>query len=390
MLANPFLIYILTFGSALAIYQLGWSEIYPPTTPGIVLFFAFSFFVAGAFGWLVQPRVRSIRAYRAGLLPGWAIAVPLACFAADLVYAGSVPLIDMIRGQFHYTSFKGMPSLHVFAVTFGSVYSIIRFADFLYETGGVRWRYLGEAAIPIIFLLSIVYRGPALIVLTSWVFVFLIYLPRIRVSHVLTMIGLGALLLFGAAKLGEARSGNVNGLGHASAAFHGSNLGPVAFWLFLYSTGPLANFQYAVSTVQPSYDLKRIPEYIVSELLPDTISHRILPRLGAGPDRNIPEFSDHFNVSSIFSRSWIFFGWISVLTTFAVFIFILYAYLGAIRTSPLAVPCLALLNTFVVYNLFDNMIATTSIGIQLLWPLLLGMLLKRRPSIRTGQLQVGA
>ncbi|MGY8706238.1 hypothetical protein RAD16_10920 [Bradyrhizobium sp. 18BD] len=387
MLANPFLIYILTFGSALAIYQLGWSEVYPPTTRGIVLFFAFSFCVAGAVGWLAQSRVRSIRAYRPGLLPGWAIVVPLACFAADLIYAGSVPLIDLVRGQFHYTSFRGMPSLHVFAVTFGSVFSTIRFADFLYETDRVRWRYLGEAAIPIIFLLSIVYRGPALIVLTSWVFVFLIYLPRIRVSHVVSMIALGGLLLFGAAKLGEARSGNVNGLGHATEAFHGSNVGPVAFWLFLYSTGPLANFQYAVSTVKPAHDLNRIPEYIVSELLPDTISHRILPRLGASPDRNIPEFSDNFNVSSIFSRSWIFFGWISILTTFAVFIFILYAYLGVIRTLPLAVPSLALLNTFVVYNLFDNMIATTSIGIQLLWPLLLGLLLKKRASFEAAPLR---
>ncbi|MBR0688873.1 hypothetical protein JQ594_23315 [Bradyrhizobium manausense] len=387
MLANPFLIYILTFGSAIAIYQLGWSEIYPPTTRGLVLFFAFSFVVAGVAGWLVQPRVRSIRAYRAGLLPGWAVAVPLACFAADLAYAGSVPLIDMIRGQFHYTSFKGMPSLHVFAVTFGSVFSTIRFADFLYETGRVRWRYLGEATLPIIFLLSIVYRGPALIVLTSWVFVFLIYLPRIRVSHVVSMVALGTLLLFGAAKFGEARSGNVNGLGHATEAFHGSNLGPVAFWLFLYSTGPLANFQYAVSTVKPPYDLKKIPEYAVSELLPDAISHRILPRLGVSPDRNIPEFSDNFNVSSVFSRSWIFFGWFSVLTTFAVFIFILYAYIGVIRTSPLAVPSLALLNTFVVYNLFDNMIATTSIGIQIVWPLLLGLLLKKRASFEAEPLR---
>ncbi|WP_426408210.1 hypothetical protein [Bradyrhizobium ganzhouense] len=387
MLANPFLIYILTFGSALGIYQLGWSEIYPPTTRGLVLFFAFSFVIAGVVGRLMHPRVCSIRAYRAGLLPGWVIAVPLACFAADLVYAGSVPLIDMIRGHFHYTSFRGMPSLHVFAVTFGSVFSTIRFADFLYETDRVRWRYLGEATLPVIFLLSIVYRGPALIVLTSWVFVFVIHLSRIRISHILSMIAIGALLLLGAAKFGEARSGNVNGLGHASEAFGGSNLGPSAFWLFLYSTGPLANFQYAVSTVEPSYDLKKIPEYIVSELLPDTISHRILPRLGASPDRTIPEFSENFNVSSVFSRSWIFFGWISVLVTFAVFIFILYGYICLIRTSPLAVPSLALLNTFVVYNLFDNMIATTSIGIQLVWPLLLGLLLKKRASFEAEPLR---
>ena len=386
MLANPFLIYILTFGSALAIYQLGWSTAYPPTTLGVVLFFVFSFCVAGAVGWLVQSRVRSIRAYRPGLLPRWAIVVPLACFVIDLAYSGNVPLIDMIRGTFVYGSFTGMPSLHVFAVTFGSVFSTIRFADFLYETDRVRWRYLGEATIPIIFLLSIVYRGPALIVLTSWVFVSFIYMSRIRISYVLGILAVGTLLLFGANKLGEVRGGDVSELGHATEAFRGSIFARCAFWLFLYSTGPLANFQYAVSTVEPRYDPTKIPEYVVSELLPDTISHRLLPRLGASRDRDIPEFSKNFNVSSLFSRSWLFFGWISVLTTLAVFIFILYAYIGVIRASPLAVPSLALLNTFVVYNLFDNMIATTSIGIQLLWPLLLGLLLKKRALVEADPL----
>jgi hypothetical protein len=292
----------------------------------------------------------------------------------------------MIRGTFVYGSFTGMPSLHVLAVTFGSVFSTIRFADFLYETDRVRWRYLGEATIPIIFLLSIVYRGPALIVLTSWVFVSFIYMSRIRISYVLGILAVGTLLLFGANKLGEVRGGDVSELGHATEAFRGSIFARCAFWLFLYSTGPLANFQYAVSTVEPRYDPTKIPEYVVSELLPDTISHRLLPRLGASRDRDIPEFSKNFNVSSLFSRSWLFFGWISVLTTLAVFIFILYAYIGVIRASPLAVPSLALLNTFVVYNLFDNMIATTSIGIQLLWPLLLGLLLKKRALVEADPL----
>jgi hypothetical protein len=29
MLRNPFIVYIATFGSAIALYQLGWSDIYP-------------------------------------------------------------------------------------------------------------------------------------------------------------------------------------------------------------------------------------------------------------------------------------------------------------------------------------------------------------------------
>jgi hypothetical protein len=46
-------------------------------------------------------------------------------------------------------------------------------------------------------------------------------------------------------------------------------------------------------------------------------------------------------------------------------------YLVVIFRSPYRVPCLALLNTLVVFCLFNNMIASTAMIPQLIWPLLL-------------------
>ena len=134
MLKNPFVVYILTFGGVLAAYQLGWSDIYPAMSRSTLAFFALSFLLSGTLALAASPYVAAAGKYHPKTLPDYVILVPLVCFAADLVYTGSVPLLEMMRGRFVYTSFVGIPSLHVFAVTFGSAFATIRFADFLYQS----------------------------------------------------------------------------------------------------------------------------------------------------------------------------------------------------------------------------------------------------------------
>jgi hypothetical protein len=373
MLANPFFVYVLTFGGALAFYQFGWSAIYPATTLDMAGFFLLSFGVALAFARFVGPRIESSRKHGPGLLPRWVILVPSVCFLADLVHTGTIPLLDLIRGRYVYMSFSGVPSLHVFAVTFGSAFSTIRFADFLCSYGRRRWSYLLEAAVPLVYLLLIVYRGPAMIVLTSWAFVFIIE-RGMNAKRIGLFAVISVAVLFGAGELGKARTGSIETLGKPTEWFKKSGIPESAFWVYLYTTGPLANFQYAVSKVEPLYDVRRIPDFVVSEMLPDTLSHRILPAIGSVPDRHIPQFSPHFNVSSYYGRAWTFYGWISVMCMLTLLMFAIFIYLDLAAATPLFVPSLALLNTFIVYNVFDNMIATTSVSLQLAWPLLLWLL----------------
>ena len=130
---NPFFVYILTFGGVIVFYQLGWSDIYPAISIDMILFFGLSFTVAAALALAVSSDVAAIGIYRP-MLPGFTIIIPMACFIADIVYTGYVPLFEMLFGtRFIYTQFVGVPSLHVFAVTFGGAFATIRFADFLYE-----------------------------------------------------------------------------------------------------------------------------------------------------------------------------------------------------------------------------------------------------------------
>jgi hypothetical protein len=380
MLKNPFLIYFFTFAGVLAAYQLGWSAIYPAISLDTLAFFGLSFVIAVALGVAVSPEIARVGSYRP-VLPGYVVLIPLFCFAADIIYTGYVPLLALMQGTFRYTSFVGVPSLHVFAVTFGSAFSTIRFADFLYEQDRrKRLRYLAEAMVPVIYHLLVVYRGPALIVLASWVFVFVIKRRRIGLRPVMicAVLGLGVLMLNGL--IGEARTGKLEELGRPTQEFKQSGIPESYFGSYLYATGPLANFQYAVSETDPTYRIGRIPEFLVGEMLPDFISNRILPQMSTERPA-VPQMSSGFNVSSIFGRSYQFFGWIGVLLIFAWLMALALIYLALILRSAYCVPCLALLNTLIVFSVFDNMIAVSSMSLQLVWPLLLGLFGPRSDSI---------
>jgi hypothetical protein len=378
MLKNPFLIYILTFGSALALYQLGWSEIYPETSSDLLAFFGLSFVVSASLALVAEKEIEETRTYVSGQMPWYAVLIVVACLAADIAYTGSIPLLELYRGELKYGSFVGIPSLHVFAVTFGSAFSTIRFADFLFAT---RWRdrlrYFIEASIPIGYFLLVVYRGPALIVAVSWAFVFVIRRGRIGILAGVAIAALTLGILHFNGILGEARSGLIDDLGKPTQAFRESGVPHTYFWTYLYATAPIANLQYAVDVAEPLYKLSRLPEFFVGEMLPDFISNRILPLMKT-ERLAIPEISAGFNVSSIFGRSYLFFGWIGVLAMFAWFMALILVYLALILRSPYRLPCLALLNTLIVFCVFENMIAYTALLMQLVWPLLLGFLPQSR------------
>ena len=175
MLKNPFLIYVLSFCAVLGIYQLGWSEIYPSLSYDLLLFFGLTFVFALLFARLVRPLVAGTGSYQPGLLTKYAGLFVIATFAIELVLAGGIPLVLVMKGASFSEMQNTATHLHVF--TLWSAYSTIRFADFLYSK---RKFYLLEASLPIIFYVLLVYRGPAMMTLSSWIFIFIIKEQRLE------------------------------------------------------------------------------------------------------------------------------------------------------------------------------------------------------------------
>jgi hypothetical protein len=377
MLKNPFVVYICSFGAVLAVYQLGWSEIYPALSFDLLIFFGLTFLVSALLARGVSRTVRQTKEYQPGQLPKYTLLLLLVCFAADIIYTGGIPLIMVIDRQFDYAGQDlGVPHLHVFTVTFASAFSTIRFADYLYSK---RLRYLAEAILPLVYFILIFYRGPILICVVSWVFVFVIQRDRIGLlrGSVVAILFLVILHLFGV--FGNLREGEgaIEALGRPTAAFRDSAIPRTYFWTYIYLTSPMANLQLAVDTTTPEGG--RAAEFVVSEMLPDFVSKRILPLLGAEQVKP-PQVAVGLSVASLYGRSYVYRGWLGPVLLFGVLAGLILLYLRLIRHSPYRVPCLALLNTLIVFCTFQNMIAFAGLMLQLVWPLFLSY----RPFNRRG------
>jgi hypothetical protein len=385
MLANPFIVYVASFAGVIAAYQLGWSEAYPDLSPALLAFFATTFAAAALLAWLTVGDTRSAARYEPGRLPSFVVWPLIASFAADIVYTGYVPLFSSFTRGFVFSGEIGVPSLHVFNGTFGATFSAIRFCDFLQRR---RARDLAEAIVPIVFLLLILYRGPVLMLLVTWFFAWLIK-GGLNIRRAIAIAAIACAVLFAFGKIGDLREGSSDAIvkiGRPSAAFTRTGIPPAYLWTFIYMTSPIANLQLAAN--ERSLDEHGVVEFVVSEMVPDVISKRILPRLHAdhlaAEERvKTPEVSKGLNVASLYGRAMVLGGWWGAAAMFGQLCALILIYLRLIRHSPFRMPSLALLNCLIVFCTFQNMIAFSGVLLQIVWPLLLTALLAR--SGRQGQ-----
>lgn len=383
MVANPFIVYIASFGSVIAVYQLGWSEAYPDLSPALLAFFAATFVVAAALAWMTRDDAGAAR-YRPGLLPSFVVWPLMASFAADIIYTGYVPLLSSFADGFVFSGEIGVPSLHVFNTTFGATFSAIRFCDFLHRR---RLRDLVEAIVPVVFYLLILYRGPILMLLVTWFFVWIMK-GGLGLRRAVAVAAMSIMVLFAFGKLGDLREGSqaIDKVGRPSDAFMASGISPAYLWTFVYMTSPIANLQLAAA--ETSLQQYSLADLVVSELVPDVISKRILPHMRAGhllPEDRLatPEVSKGLNVASLYGRAMVMRGWWGVAAMFGALCALIVVYLRLMRHSPFRLPALALLNCVIVFCTFQNMIAFSGVLLQIVWPVLLTALLAR--SERAGQ-----
>lgn len=365
MLRNPFFVYIATFAGAIGFYLLKWADVYPPLTADFYAFFGLTFIVAAAFGRLIKPDIEGISDYRPGILHWSAGLFVIATFLGELALAGGVPIL-LVAGGAKFYNMEAV-AIHLHAFMFWSIYSTIRFADFLYTK---RKLYLAEAAMPVVFYFLMVYRGPAIICLITWFFVYVIKEKRIRPIPIISVAALVAAALFVNGAVGDVRSPGQEHIAKPSKTFKELGLPGAAFWAYLYGTAPLGNLQLSVTKMtEPAGNLR---EFVISEFIPDTISKKILPMLNPDIKSGVGnlqtrddlyswkqhQIAEGINTSSIFGRAYGFLGWAGCAIMFAALSLFIVVYLLLIQNSPYNVAALAWLNTTVMFCLLNNMMVS--------------------------------
>ncbi len=381
-MVNPYICYAISFGAALLLYPLAWSELYPDLTLSLLLFLVVTIIlnVILAIRWSVKnkflfknvsPESRSAPLYLTIFI--------YALWSAEFLYNDGIPLIKIILQQRYDYKLFGIPKLHVFVVTFSSFYTIFLFQIYLSKKSGF---ILALYVLNLFAALLIYNRGMLFFNITASAFLYLMYKRTISFKKV-TLASIFFICLFyffgvlGSLRVtNESRKGYSNeeflDTGKASAAFRNSIIPSEFFWSYIYSTSPIANLQNNVNVYQPqpttSYS---ILHWLNNEVLFDFISKRINSFTGSvrEGENTIP---GPFNASTVYSRSFSYLGWPGLILMSIVIILMPIIFLKILpASSPFFSTGLVIVNTIFLFMVFDNTLRFTGLSFQLAYPVLL-------------------
>jgi len=381
LLCNPFFVYVTSFALVFAVYSLGWSNLYPSLSFPLVLFFFMTFIVSCFFGFVVHVLRRiEYKEITWNERTIFYLLLVLIGYLAEFVYNKGVPLQMLLQGvEYDYTSF-GIPTFHVFLVTFSSFLSVYIFHQLCSDFNKKRLIYFLLSVIPPVLIIS---RGTLFMMLTSCLFVYLLSIRTIKLKIVLGIFFLVLLVFYLFGVMGNLRqSKGVSTTSEimletsmATNSFKNSFVPKEFIWSYLYISSPLANLQNATNHAQVEYSFGSFLNY---EILPDFISKRI-EKISTVQKKDVPRIAGWLTVSTFYARSYVFLGWIGILTIFVFFIGTTFTYIFLLRKgSKYYVTGLSILNTLVLFNTFDNMYAFTGLNFQLIYPLLFSVIELRK------------
>ncbi len=390
---NPYFSYVFSFSMALIAYSLGWSELYPPLSLSLLLFLIGTLAVHLYIGTKVW-RFRSIE-FRPILLERDAPPIIITTclyilWTCEFIYEGGIPLIKILFGQEYNYRLFGIPSLHVFNVTFASFYTVYLFNVYL-----SRPRKLILALCMINLFAAILIYSRAMFMFNLAGCFFLLVSSTVKVNKLLyaalPLVALALLCLFGA--LGTMRVSREAGesydrnlfldIGKATPTFRESLVPKEFFWTYIYVTSPLANLQHNIDT-HSGHEVtwQSIAGMVNNEILMDFISKRINQITGSTrkSERTIP---GPFNVSTAYSRAFSYCGWIGMIIMGLVILLTPWIYMKLLPAHSLFFSTgFAILCTMFLFLAYDNTIRFTGLSFQLVYPVLLDYACKRSARVK--------
>lgn len=309
---NPFYLYIFTWGIVFCTYALGWSDLYPPLSIDIVLFFILTFFISLISGFIVRKE----KVYQGEYIVFskkkviYNIIFIIISATSEFIVAGGVPLLMIVSGaDYKYNEF-GIPTFHVFFVTYLIFISLLSYQIFLISR---RSLYLWIPFLAIIFYLLIFSRGSALNVLVPMAILYLIhrpvsrkYIQRILIGCLLLLYVFGVMgnyRFFASHPNVEYSNDLILSIGDASSSFRDSFIPKEYFWSYLYISSPLSNLVYSEQLHDLDYvDIEDLGYCVFTGVVPDFISKRVIQ----GEVLSVPKtplVTDALNVSSMYGSA---------------------------------------------------------------------------------------
>lgn len=375
---NPYTLYCVGFSIALLLYALGWSDVYPKLTVSLATFIGCTLILHLALA-RYWSKAKQLTFYKTSpsLNPIHVTIFLYVLWIADFIYEGGIPLIKILTNKPYDYKVFGVPSLHVFTVTFSSFYILYLFHAFLSER---------KRLIFLMFLINfassiLIYsRSMFFFTMAGCFFIFVFSLKEIPYRKLILLLPVGLVMFYFFGVVGTKRVSFESGksydsdlfleVGKASENFRESSVPKEFFWPYIYISSPLANLQANILHNQvPPVTFSRVLGYINNEYLFESISKRINSIVGIEREKEIT-IKDPFNVSTIYSRSYSYMGW-SGMIIMALFVLVLPLVYHKVLSpnNPYALTGIAILCTVYLFLVYDNTIRLMALGFQLVYPL---------------------
>ena len=380
MIINPFAGYAGGFLLALAVYSLGYSDLYPPLQPQLSWFLlstsAICLFLARAVAGDVPREQKTLETVRKNLL---IFIVVMGVFALETVVNHGLPIL-LVSGDTDttYQDF-GIPVIHVAFFGFCYFFAVYWFDVFLLGGGLSFLAFSLSAAGTALLMFS---RGALIITLIALLGV---YIQRrgLRLKLVATFFLLTAVALWGFGRLGDIRVHGATGesviltIGDASDKFLNSSIPTELFWPYLYTSSPLANLQLNINERVPSasallyFELQFFPDFISKRLVSEEVRNTSVPVL----------IADQLTVTTMYGWSYSLFGWPGIWLSFIYFIGVSLISMKLLQGSRYFVAGTAILTSLGFLGIFDNMYINAGGSLQVIVAILLSFLERKGPTI---------
>jgi len=358
---NPNYIYTFIFFIVVAMYQLGWSNLYPKLTTPLLVFLIITIIINFMCGFFVN-RFNKLR---------------LTIIETKETEGSSRNVILILLGLWAIDKLFGdIPTIHIILITFTSFYSIHVFSRYLREK--TRNLLIGFVTLFLTVSLLSTFRILIFFNLITYLLTY-IYIKRplksLKGKFFVAGTVIAILYIFG--YLGNNLKGEsyndgelILTIGEASDGFRSSFVPNEFFWTYLYASSPLANLELNVgnsNSMNPT--IKNSFLWFNSEFMPDFISKKVFLSMNEEQITGM-QINEAMNVSTVYLRSYRYASWFG-LSIMALYIAIFpIVYLSLIKNTKFFVPGLVSLITIYMFLVFDNLFAFSAISFQLVYPLL--------------------
>ena len=383
-ITNPYFIYSLAFSFVLLFYQLAWSELYPNLSVALILFFFASIFISIIFclyfnkiNYFSYSNV-TFNHKTLWLVTGFILLGNL----IEFKYMGLVPLFAILQGsKYAYTDF-GIPTFHVVLIVFNSFWAVFIFHNLVSSRQkNLIIPYL-LCLLPSVLIFN---RGNFLMIIASSIFISLMAAKKLK-QLLLKVAIFSIIILFSFGIAGNIRVSKgkktandlILTLGRASTEFKDSPIPKEFFWAYLYTTSPIANLQQTLDKHDVTeLSFEKVLIFINCEILPDFVSKRNKHLFQQREP--IDQISNAFTVGSVYARSCAYFGYWGLIVMFGfIILFNILTIAMLNKNSIFFVTGIAILNSIMVFSIFDNMFTFAGLVLQLGFPLLFGFLIHQK------------